>query len=270
MASEEEPRNYLISADAPQPPHAAPLTVTPACAAPLETPAGQISADVRAGQAAYSRWLLAGYYDIVVLGISNRFVWRCPTARLRQLYDDHVSVRHLEIGVGTGYFLDKARWPTPNPAVTLMDLNQDALRAASARISRFSPRIAVRNALEPVGELPGAPFDSVGVNYLLHCLPGDLETKTGQLLASIRPTLTPQAVLFGSTILATAADLSGPARKLFGFYNRKGIFHNTEDHMEALDRALGAAFAHHRVEVEGGAAIFVASDPYPVRAHLDI
>lgn len=228
-----------------------------------ESAVGQLPADVRAGQAVYSRWVLAGY-DLGVLWISNRLVWRCPTARLRRLYDDHVSARHLDIGVGTGYFLDKARWPTADPAVTLVDLNENALRAASTRISRFSPRTAVRNALEPVGALPGAPFDSVGTNYLLHCLPGDLETKTGQLLASIRPTMTPQAVLFGSTILAAAANLSGPARGLFALYNRKGIFHNTEDREEALDRALGAAFAHHRIEVVGGVALFVASQPVPV------
>lgn len=224
---------------------------------------GGLSADVHAGQAVYNRWVLAAY-DIGVLEISNRFVWRCPTERLRRLYDDHASARHLDIGVGTGYFLDKARWPTPNPAVTLVDLNQNALRTASTRISRFAPRTAVRNALEPVGELSGAPFDSVGVNYLLHCLPGDLETKAGQLLASIRPTMAPHAVLFGSTILTTAATLSGPARRLLAFYNRKGVFHNVADHAEALDRVLGAAFAHHRVELVGGVATFVASDPTPL------
>jgi hypothetical protein len=227
-----------------------------------EPEVGPVPADVHAGQAIYSRRVLAAY-DIGVPWISNRFVWRCPTPRLRQLYDDNVSARHLDIGVGTGYFLDKARWPTPNPAVTLVDLNQNALNAASTRISRLAPRTAVRNALEPVGKLPGAPFDSVGVNYLLHCLPGDLETKTSQLVASIRATMAPQAVLFGSTILATATELSRPARKLFEFYNRKGIFHNAEDHPEMLDRALGAAFAHHRVVVVGGVATFVASDADP-------
>jgi hypothetical protein len=221
-----------------------------------------VSADVLAGQAAYNRWVLAAY-DIGVLGISNRFLWRCPTERLRGLYDDHASARHLDIGVGTGYYLDKARWPTPNPAVTLVDLNQNALHTASTRIRRFAPRTAVRNALEPVGNLPGAPFDSVGVNYLLHCLPGDLETKTGQLLASIQPAMASDAVLFGSTILATAARLSRPARTLFDFYNRKGVFHNADDHAEALDRALATAFTDHRMELVGGVATFVASGSRP-------
>ncbi|EFC81144.1 class I SAM-dependent methyltransferase [Parafrankia sp. EUN1f] len=224
---------------------------------------GDLSDDVVAGQAAYNRWVLAAY-DIGVLGISNSFVWRCPTKRLRRLYDDHVSARHLDIGVGTGYYLDKARWPTPNPAVTLVDLNQNSLRTASARISRLAPLTAVRNALEPVGTLPGAPFDSVGVNYLLHCMPGSLDVKAEKLLAAIRPTMGPRAVLFGSTILADAANLSAPARKLLGFYNQKGIFHNTADQVGALDRALEAVFATHRVEIIGGVATFVASEPRPL------
>lgn len=222
-----------------------------------------MNADVLAGQAAYNRWVLAGY-DLGVLGISNRFVWRCPTKRLRRLYDEHASARHLDIGVGTGYFLDRARWPEPSPSVTLMDLNENALRTAAARISRFAPRTAVRNALEPVGELPGAPFDSVGVNYLLHCVPGDLGTKAGSVLAAVRPTMSPGAVLFGSTILTAAADLSRPARALIGLYNRKGIFHNLDDHAEALDRALGAAFTTHRIEIIGGVATFVGSGPRPL------
>ncbi|CAO5233768.1 hypothetical protein FAGKG844_190029 [Frankia sp. AgKG'84/4] len=140
--------------------------------------------------------------------------------------------------------------------------------SGSGPACRFAPRTAVRNALEPVGKLPGAPFDSVGVNYLLHCLPGDLETKAGQLLASIRPTMAPDAVLFGSTILATAATVSRPARRLLAFYNRKGVFHNVADHAEALDRVLGTAFTHHRVELVGGVATFVASGPTPLGSGL--
>jgi hypothetical protein len=217
---------------------------------------------VLAGQAVYNRRVLAAY-DLGVLGISNRFLWRCPTPQLRRLYDENVRARHLDIGVGTGYFLDKARWPTLNPRITLMDLNKNSLHAAATRISRFGPETAIRNALEPVGELPGAPFLSVGVNYLLHCLPGGLETKASQLFKAIQPTMAPGAVLFGSTILAAASSLSRPARALFEFYNRKGIFHNTDDHAEALDRALAAAFVRHRVELVGGVALFTAAEPRP-------
>ncbi len=37
------------------------------------------------------------------------------------LYDQYVSANHLDIGVGTGYFLDHCRFPAANPRLALMD-----------------------------------------------------------------------------------------------------------------------------------------------------
>jgi len=46
------------------------------------SPAGErLTPEVLAGQAVYTRRLLRAY-DLIVLGISNRFIWRCPTPRL--------------------------------------------------------------------------------------------------------------------------------------------------------------------------------------------
>ena len=59
---------------------------------------------VEAGQAVYSPFVLR-MYDWFVLGFSSRFIWRCPASEMRRLYDRNVSSRHLDIGVGTGYFL---------------------------------------------------------------------------------------------------------------------------------------------------------------------
>lgn len=36
---------------------------------------------VEAGQAVYTNRAL-GAYDFIVLGLSNRFLWKCPTQRL--------------------------------------------------------------------------------------------------------------------------------------------------------------------------------------------
>lgn len=41
---------------------------------------------VLAGQAVYTKRMLAAY-DLLVLGVSNRFIWRCPTQRLMELYN---------------------------------------------------------------------------------------------------------------------------------------------------------------------------------------
>jgi hypothetical protein len=56
------------------------------------------SEQVERGQAAYSSTVLRNY-DWMVLGLSNRLLWRCPTAELRRLYDRNVSDRHLDVGV---------------------------------------------------------------------------------------------------------------------------------------------------------------------------
>lgn len=54
-----------------------------------------------AGQAMYTRRFLR-VYDAVIHGFNSPILWRCPKARLIDLYDKHASARHLDIGVGTG------------------------------------------------------------------------------------------------------------------------------------------------------------------------
>ena len=130
---------------------------------------------VAAGQAIYTKRTLA-LYDFVVLGVSNRFVWEAPTQRLEAHYNSHVTVNHLDVGVGTGYFLDRCRFPSNSPRVALMDLNSDALAYAAQRIARYSPETYRRNVLEPIS-MEAGKFDSIGVNYLLHCIPGSIESK---------------------------------------------------------------------------------------------
>ncbi|HZM07834.1 MAG TPA: hypothetical protein VFC11_05185 [Methylocella sp.] len=57
---------------------------------------------IAAGQAVYTKRML-GIYDWLVLGLSNRLIWRCPTQGLVAHYDRHVTANHLDVGVGTGY-----------------------------------------------------------------------------------------------------------------------------------------------------------------------
>ncbi len=61
--------------------------------------------EVAAGQAIYTPGML-NLYDLRVLWISNRFIWKCPTLRLLALYDRRVMANHLDVGVGSGYCLD--------------------------------------------------------------------------------------------------------------------------------------------------------------------
>jgi hypothetical protein len=208
---------------------------------------------VAAGQAVYTKRVL-GAYDFVVLGVSNRFVWRCPTRRLEALYDEHLTANHLDVGVGTGYFLDRCRFPSASPRVALMDLNPTALEYASRRIARYAPETYCRNVLEPIS-IDAPKFDSVGVNYLLHCIPGSIEAKA-VAFDHLKTLMNPNAVLFGSTLLQGGVSRSWAAKRLMGAYNRKGIFANAQDDLDGLKRALRERFREVSMEVVGCAALF--------------
>lgn len=211
---------------------------------------------VRAGQAIYTRRSLR-FYDHVVHGASNRWLWRCPTADLHALYARNVSARHVDIGVGTGLFLDRARWPVSEPELTLVDLNRDCLDAAAGRIARYAPRKVVANVLAPLPTEIGGPFHSAGLMYLLHCVPGTIPEKA-VMFDHLMPHLAAGARVFGATILQGDAPRNWAARRLMAIYNAKGVFSNAADSLDDLAAALDARFADVRVRRLGCVGLFEA------------
>jgi Methyltransferase domain len=210
--------------------------------------------EVEAGQRVYTPFTLR-VYDLFVLGFSNRFVWRCRSSKMLERYDSHVGERHLDVGVGTGWFLDHCSWPVESPQITLLDLNENSLSAASNRIRRYAPATVQANVLDPVG-LGDARFDSIGANFLFHCLPGELEWKATTVASNLRPYLASGGVLFGSTILGRGVTHNLLGRRLMRLYNRKGIFSNIEDDREGLERALASHVNDLEIEVIGTVALF--------------
>ena len=209
---------------------------------------------IDAGQAVYTP-LTLWLYDWFVLGFSNSMLWRCPSAQLRAMYDRNVSSNHLDIGVGTGYFLDHAQWPVEKPDIMLVDLNSHSLAAASSRIARYAPRTLNTDVFKP---LPfERAFDSVGVCYLLHCLPGDMIQKCA-IFDNIVPAMREGARVFGATILQGDAPRSRPAQWLMSFYNRKGVFSNAADTIADLGDELESRFSNVSITRHGAVAIFEA------------
>lgn len=210
---------------------------------------------VHAGQAIYSPTTLA-VYDLVVLGISNPLIWRCPTRRILALYDQHVTDDHLDVGVGTGWYLDRCRFPSATPRVGLLDLNRSSLDAASRRIGRYHPEVFQADVLQPMA-IQVAPFRSIALTYLLHCLPGRIEDKA-VAFDNLAPLLHKEGVMFGATILSEDVHRSAAARALMRTYNRKGVFSNVTDSATALDAALKQRFATVEIERVGCVALFSA------------
>lgn len=211
--------------------------------------------DVEAGQAVYTPATLALGYDLMVLGFSNRFAWKCPTAHILEHYNRHVSANHLDIGVGTGYYVAHCRYPVPAPRLALMDINEHSLRHAAHRARRYQPELYRRNVLEPIA-FANAKFDSIGMTYLLHCLPGRMAQKAA-VFDHIRPLMNPGAVIFGATIVSDTPR-NAAARKLMDVYNAKGIFSNRDDTVPELEKALTARFARCSLDVKGCVAVFSA------------
>lgn len=216
---------------------------------------GPTPQQIEAGQAVYSRRVLSNY-DWFVLGISNRFVWRCPSRRIAQLYARHVSSNHLDVGVGSGYFLDRCDFPAPAPRLALMDLNPNALAFCAHRLARYAPEVHRCNVLQPIA-IDVEPFDSVALSYLLHCLPGALESKA-VVFDHLQPLLRPGAVVFGATLLHDDASRGWLATRLMNLYNARGIFSNREDTLQRLELALTQRFSAVSVERVGCAALFSA------------
>ncbi|HEX7533076.1 MAG TPA: class I SAM-dependent methyltransferase [Methyloceanibacter sp.] len=214
-------------------------------------------ADIARAHAVYTPSMLS-IYDLLVHGLSNHIAWRCPTRRLLDLYRANLSSNHLEAGVGTGFFLDRAGKRSFERLV-LLDINRHCLERAARRLARFSPVLRQANLLAPIEPRLQA-FDSVGLTYVLHCLPGRLSEKLA-CLDHLRPAMGQRAVLFGATILGRGIAPNGAARALLDLYNSKGVFNNREDDLETLSDELRRRFAKVEIERQGCVALFRAVRP---------
>lgn len=208
-----------------------------------------------AGQAIYTPAFLR-FYDAFVINGTARFLFGCQASEVIRQYDENVGSAHLDIGVGTGYFLDRCRFPSASPAITLMDLNDHALETTAMRLRRYGPRVHRANVLDRIA-LPVASFDSVGMNWLLHCVPGSMDAKA-VAFANVQPLLKPGGVVFGSTLLGRGVHHHALARLALAVNNRLGVFSNRDDDAIGLERALVRTFAKHELQLVGSMAFFSA------------
>lgn len=209
-----------------------------------------------AGQKHYTSSFLR-IYDPLVLGFFGRFVWRCPTGRLVEHYHEHIGRRHLDVGPGTGYFLERARL-REGAEVTLLDPNADVLAHASRRLAHLTPTTVQADVLKP---LPvDERFDSAAMNYVWHCLPGPLSRKSSAV-HNVAAVLEEDGVLFGATVLAEPGLHSWFSRTAMRINNRRGIFDNLEDTADDLRGVLNECFQRVDMEVAGTVAIFAAAQP---------
>ncbi|KAL8908876.1 MAG: hypothetical protein Q9171_005273 [Xanthocarpia ochracea] len=229
---------------------------------PSKAPTSEASAR---GAAIYSQsWLLV-IYDWWVLGIVSTYAWACsvPDYTLPWFRNNVRKGQHLDIGVGTGYYLAKS--DLTGVQVTLADLNQDALDAtknrlvAEGKVRAEDTKCILHDITRP---LPAScpKFNSMSLYYLLHCMPGPVPAKTA-IFSHLKHSLTPDGVISGASILGKDVQHNLFGRIIMYFGNRGGMFDNQADNSADFDEALREHFDDVETQVRGAIFLWRASKP---------
>jgi SAM-dependent methyltransferase len=208
------------------------------------------------GQAGYNRFMLA-IYDPWVIGFMAPVVWRAPLQPVVERYRRLLGRRHLDVGPGTGYWIEKAQ-PAEGTEITLLDPNPNVLERSSRRLAALHPVTVEADVMKPL-PLEGR-FDSAALSFVLHCLRGPQEHKA-VAIRNIAAVLEPDGVLFGGTVLGADADHSRAARAALRAFNRHGDFDNLGDTAKGLREILEGSFRTVEVEVTRSIALFTARGP---------
>lgn len=222
-----------------------------------------MTAEQNPGSAIYSG-LFIYFYDFWVLLMSNLLAWNCSTTSVQlPLFRSALGRRHLDVGVGTGYYPIHAIGGSSCEEITLVDLNSTALDVSERRIKAAHETVTVRQVVADASSplpIPPITFDSISVFYLLHCMPGPPERKT-RVFDVLRRHLAPQGMLVGSTILGQGVSMNSFAKGLMAAYNKKGVFDNCGDSQKIFEEGLRRNFEHAEVWRVGMVMLFRAQRP---------
>jgi SAM-dependent methyltransferase len=210
-----------------------------------------------AGAAVYGRIMLF-FYDLWVLGISGPYAFGCSTRKvLLPFFRQHFSKNHLDIGVGTGYYLKNTK-PIPGGKTTLVDLNQNSLDTANQRIGWTAANSILHDISDP---LPiDDKFDSISMFYLIHCLPSPVERKM-EIFAHLKKNLSPTGTIYGASALGQGVKYGWFGRFVWSTLLKEGIMDNKDDNEEAFAKALNENFEQVQIRIEGTILLFTASIP---------
>lgn len=213
--------------------------------------------DTTPGQSIYSHLTLK-IYDLILM-ISNRYAWKCTTKTQLAFFNKNISNCHLDVGVGSGYYLKNCNFPNPkNVQLTLMDLNVDCLIFSANKLRQYIPQLLQQDIYQPFTNYN--KYDSISLNYVLHCLPGDLNDKQ-IVFNNLKKLLTVKGSIFGATILGNKVKPNWLAKNLLKIYNKKQIFCNSYDCIDELNRILNINFNHVEIIKIGMVALFKVSKP---------
>lgn len=203
--------------------------------------------------------LMLELYDFAILKLSSLLFWRCQSAQFITLYRSHVSRRHLEVGVGTGYLLKRAVFPSHWVQLYILDSNPQVLRHASQYLSRYNPTVVLCDLMS--NDWPALPQQqSIGMNYVWHALEGTDEARA-QVFGRLADYLTNDGVLFGSSVVGIHKAMPKLSQTVSRHWLQAGLFNNQGDNTTCLQRALDAYFDDVHIWQQGQVMFFVAKQP---------
>lgn len=195
-------------------------------------------------------------YDVGLYRFVTQRIWRCPRSCLMDNYVENISDNHLEIGVGSGFFLEHTLCSDFVRRLVLLDLNKRCLIKSAKRLKFFTPQTRHHNILEPL-ESEEYKFSSAGMNYVLHCIPGGF-WRNRRIFGHVQSQLEKGGVFFGATLIKQPMHTGIWSWSFMKLLNAFGIFNNTHQTVAELRRALEASFSEVEISMVGNAAVFKA------------
>lgn len=205
----------------------------------------------------YSKPLL-WVYDFIVYQVATPYMLHCPAHLILEHYNENIRLNHLDVGVGTGCLLKGCKQLKDIKRLGIMDLNPNSLEKSKQLLNEQHPEVYQANILKPF-ETTAVDFDSIGMNYLLHCIPGNFEEKE-VIFSNLKEHLSKDGILFGCTVLGKDINNTLHTKLFLKLYQWIGIFNNAEDTYTGLKKSLSRHFTYYEVNVVGNVAFFRASD----------
>ncbi|SPJ82572.1 uncharacterized protein FTOL_09977 [Fusarium torulosum] len=222
-------------------------------------------------------------YELCVIRISLPLLWGCSAQKhLGPLFSKNFSKRHLDIGVGDGYFptralKDAAREPE-SQHLTLVDFSEQCLAATKRRVLSHYPEVDIRCVLADAGKpfpdsLQNERFDSASLFLVMHHMPGPSHLKT-QAITNAKNLLNREGILTGCTVLGTEWEKTDQGYKVLNerpssrlvssileAYNKRGLFDNLQEDPNVIERALQNEFEEVETQVVSMMFVFRARKP---------
>ena len=193
-------------------------------------------------------------YDRLVNQINCEKVWKCSQKYIIDNYRKNINEKHLEIGPGTGYFLSKENLDIDLNKLTLIDINSPILDYSKNNLqSQYSNIDIICHDLFTCKIPDSVDFNSVGINYVLHCVPGNLQTKLDNLISNLGDN---KYNLFGASVICDPLHMNVIAEYELIFLNAFGIFNNNDDTYQELNEYLNKKGLKFTLEKQGYVAIF--------------